>query len=63
MLAKLEYVSVGCSRTPHAADWSSNGLLAYAASNSVAIAKETEVSFIRVRLANMLVIEGGIRSN
>lgn len=44
MHAELEYVSLGCNRTPHAADWSSTGLLAYGASQSVALAEETEVS-------------------
>ena len=43
MYAELEYVSVGCSRTPHAADWSSTGLLAYAASNCVALAENSKV--------------------
>lgn len=43
MHAELEYVSLGCNRTPHAADWSSTGLLAYGASQSVALAQETEV--------------------
>ena len=43
MHAELEYVSLGCNRTPHAADWSSTGLLAYGASQSVALAEETEV--------------------
>ena len=50
MLAELEYVSVGCSRTPHAADWSRSGTLAYAAHESVALAREAEVRRLQLRL-------------
>ncbi|KAJ8316643.1 hypothetical protein KUTeg_005804 [Tegillarca granosa] len=31
------YVSTGCNRTPHSAVWGSNGLICYAADNSIAI--------------------------
>jgi hypothetical protein len=31
------YISVGCSRNPSCLDWGLNGLVAFAASNSVAI--------------------------
>lgn len=31
------YISVGCNRTPHSLDWGNNGLVCFAASNSVAI--------------------------
>jgi len=34
---KLEYVSIGCNRTPHALDWGQNGLIAFGACNSVGI--------------------------
>ena len=42
--AELEYVSVGCNRSVHAADWCQEdgpggGLLAYGAHNTVAISK------------------------
>ncbi|CAI8001653.1 Elongator complex protein 2 [Geodia barretti] len=42
MHAELEYVSVGCSRTPHAVDWSGSGTVAYAAHETVALAREAE---------------------
>ena len=41
---KLEYVSVGCNRTPHCVDWAPSGLLAYGADKSIALAKESCVS-------------------
>ena len=44
MAASLQYVSVGCNQTPHNVDWSSEGLLAYGAGNSVALARKGEVS-------------------
>ena len=44
MDVKLEYVSVGCNRTPHSVDWAPNGLLAYGADKSVALARESRVS-------------------
>lgn len=31
------YTSVACNRSPEAADWGQNGLIAFAACNSVAI--------------------------
>ena len=37
----LEYVSVGCNRTPHCVDWAPTGLLAYGADRSIALAKES----------------------
>ena len=54
MNVELEYVSVGCNRTPHAADWSSAGVLAYGASRSVALAKETEVEIISMYLSSCM---------
>ena len=38
-VAQLEYVSVGCNRCVHAADWShrSHGLVAYGAAGTVAV--------------------------
>ena len=39
----LEYISVGCNRTPHCVDWNVNGLLAYGADKSTALARETRV--------------------
>ena len=55
MEVELDYVSVGCSRTPHSADWasSSSGLLAYAAGKTVALVDGNEVSlsiFLRTKL-------------
>lgn len=44
MEVSLEYVSVGCNQTPCSADWNSNGLLAYAAGKSVALAIKGKVS-------------------
>ena len=41
---KLEYVSVGCNRTPHSVDWAPSGLLAYGADRSIALARESSVS-------------------
>lgn len=38
------YVSVGCNQTPHCADWSCLGLLAYGAGNSVAVAAESKAN-------------------
>ena len=46
MHAELEYVSVGCSRTPHAVDWSGSGTVAYAAHETVALAREAEVCVV-----------------
>lgn len=31
------YVSCGCNRVPHAADWGKNGLICFASCNSVII--------------------------
>ena len=44
MEVQLEYVSVGCNRTPHSVDWAPSGLLAYGADRSIALAKESSVS-------------------
>ena len=44
MEVKLEYVSVGCNRTPHSVDWAPSGLLAYGADRSIALARESRVS-------------------
>ncbi len=41
----LEHVSVGCNRSPHCLDWSNDGLLAFGADKSIALAT-TSVSFI-----------------
>ena len=46
MHAELEYVSVGCSRTSHAIDWSRSGTVAYAAHETVALAREAEVCVV-----------------
>ena len=46
MHAELEYVSVGCSRTSHAIDWSGSGTVAYAAHETVALAREAEVCVV-----------------
>ena len=54
MQAELEYVSVGCSRTPHAADWSSSGLLAYAAHESIALTREAEVILVKYLLHSVM---------
>lgn len=35
--ASLEYISIGCNRTPHALDWGENGLIAFGACTSVVI--------------------------
>ena len=43
---KLEYVSVGCNRTPHSVDWAPSGLLAYGADKSIALAEESCVSLL-----------------
>lgn len=37
MIVENKYTSVGVNRTPTALDWGFNGLLCYAAANSVAI--------------------------
>lgn len=34
---KNVYTSIACNRTPEAADWGQNGLIAFAACNSIAI--------------------------
>ena len=67
MLAELEYVSVGCSRTPHAADWSESGIVAYAANDSVALARESEVRqcllpLASSRISRSVVVSGRARS-
>ena len=38
MEVELQYVSVGCNRTPHCVDWNTDGLLAYGADKSIALA-------------------------
>ena len=43
MQVDLEYVSVGCTRTPFAADWGVGGILAYGVDGCVALAKSEEV--------------------
>lgn len=43
MEVELNYVSVGCNRTPQSVDWYDNCTLAYGAANSVALAEVTEV--------------------
>ena len=43
MDVELKYVSVGCNRTPHSVDWAPNGLLAYGADKSIALAGESRV--------------------
>ena len=45
MDVKLEYVSVGCNRTPQSVDWAPSGLLAYGADRSIALARESRVSW------------------
>ena len=45
MAVSCEYVCVGCNETPHSVDWNSDGLLAYAAGNSVAVATKGKVKF------------------
>ena len=44
MHVSLEYVSVGCNRTPHCVAWHQRGLLAYGADKSVALAEFANVS-------------------
>ena len=46
MAVSVEYISVACNQTPHSADWNSNGLLAYGAGNSIALAKVSQISVI-----------------
>ena len=41
---RLEHVSVGCNRTPHCVDWNVDGLLAYGADKSIALATDSSVS-------------------
>lgn len=43
MEVQLDYVSVGCNRTPQSVDWYNDHTLAYAAANSVALADVAEV--------------------
>jgi len=43
----VDYLSVGCNRTPQAADWYDDHTLAYGAANSVALAQVSEVSDYR----------------
>ncbi len=45
MEVSLAFVSVGCNQTPHSIDWNCDGLLAYAAGNSVAVAEMCQVSY------------------
>lgn len=41
----VEYISVGCNQTPHCLDWNAiNGVLAYGAENSIALAIQGRVS-------------------
>ena len=44
MEVDLQYVSVGCNRTPHCVDWSADGLLAFGADKSIALAVDKGVS-------------------
>lgn len=37
MSATNVYTSIACNRTPESADWGHNGLIAFAACNSIAI--------------------------
>ena len=37
MEASLEFISVGCNRTPQAAAWGAMGTLAYGANSSIAL--------------------------
>ena len=53
MEASLLYCSVGCGRTPHAISWSSNGILAFAADKSVALAKEEKVKKMTKKKNNL----------
>lgn len=39
------YCSVGCSRTPHAVSWHENGIIAFAANKSLALASYRDVSY------------------
>ena len=43
MEIELEYVSVGCNRTPQCVDWYDDHTLAYGAASSVALAEVAEV--------------------
>ena len=40
---ELDYVSVGCNRTPQSVDWYEDHTLAYGAASSVALAEVAEV--------------------
>ena len=44
MQVEVDYLSVGCNRTPQAADWYDDHTLAYGAAKSVALAQVSEVS-------------------
>ena len=46
MEVNVEYVSVGCACRPKSVSWSSNGLLAFAADKSIALAKHSEVKIV-----------------
>ena len=43
MEIELDYVSVGCNRTPQCVDWYDKHTLAYGAASSVALAEVAEV--------------------
>lgn len=43
MEVELDYVSVGCNRTPQCVDWYDDHTLAYGAGSSVTLAEVTEV--------------------
>lgn len=43
MDVELDYVSVGCNRTPQSVDWYDDHTLAYGAANSVVLAEVAEV--------------------
>lgn len=36
-VVNIEYISVGCNKNPYSLDWGFNGLVAFAAANSIAL--------------------------
>jgi hypothetical protein len=44
MAFEVKYVAVGCNQTPHSADWSVEGVLAYCAGESIALSIKEGVS-------------------
>jgi len=60
MQVEVDYVGVGCNRTPQAADWYDDHTLAYGAANSVALAQVSEVSECEIMMSRNHVATGPV---